>query len=194
MLNYVRNGFAIDRSPADVGTAHKRISLGYGKYNSSAVGAATYLVHLFFNYADDGGLQGKGISVLVTYDFRKSSLQKAECRILSDNGVRDSGYNIALANYVTGSGDNSKLYICIGLVKNSAPTTLVAFAYSYCKIFKLCTIGDWTQDISSDAVGTYNYIIQATDLVSAAVNADMVDGKHIVIGSWAGASNTIYFG
>ena len=194
MLNYVRNGFAIDRSPADVGTAHKRISLGYGKYNSSAVGAATYLVHLFFNYADDGGLQGKGISVLVTYDFRKSSLQKAECRILSDNGVRDSGYNIVLANYVTGSGDNSKLYICIGLVKNSAPTTLVAFAYSYCKIFKLCTIGDWTQDISSDAVSTYDYIIQATDLVSAAVNADMVDGKHIVIGSWAGASNTIYFG
>lgn len=194
MLNYVRDGFAIARSPADVGTLHKRISLGYGEYNSSAVGAATYLVHLFFNYADDGGLQGKGITVLVTYDFRKSSLQKAECRILSDNGVRDSGYNIVLANYVTGSGDNSKLYICIGLVKNSAPTTLVAFAYSYCKIFKLCTIGDWTQDISSDAVSTYDYIIQATDLVSNAVNADMVDGKHIVIGSWAGASNTIYFG
>lgn len=194
MLNYVRTMYAEDRSPANVGTSHKRISLGYGKYNSSAVGAATYLVHLFFNYADDGGLQGKGITVLVTYDFRKSSLQKAECRILSDNGVRDSGYNIVLANYVSGSGDNSKLYICIGLVKNSAPTTLVAFAYSYCKIFKLCTIGDWTQDISSDAVGTYDYIIQATDLVSAAVNADMVDGKHIVIGSWAGASNTIYFG
>lgn len=194
MLNYVRTMYAEDRSPANVGTSHKRISLGYGKYNSSAVGAATYLVHLFFNYADNGGLQGKGITVLVTYDFRKSSLQKAECRILSDNGVRDSGYNIVLANYVSGSGDNSKLYICIGLVKNSAPTTLVAFAYSYCKIFKLCTIGDWTQDISSDAVGTYEYIIQATDLVSAAVNADMVDGKHIVIGSWAGASNTIYFG
>lgn len=194
MLNYVRDWFAIARNPAGVGTSHKRISLGYGKYNSSAVGAATYLVHLFFNYVDDGGLQGKGITVLVTYDFRRSSLQKAECRILSDNGVRDAGYNVVLANYVSGSGDNSKLYICIGLVKNSAPTTLVEFAYSYCEIFKLCTIGDWTQDISSDAVGTYNYLIQATDLVSAAVNADMVDGKHIVIGSWDGASNTIYFG
>lgn len=194
MLNYVRDGFAIDRSPASVGTTHKRISLGYGKYNSSGVGAMTYLVRLFFNYADEGGLAGKGITVLVTYDFRFSSLQKSECRILSDNGVRDAGYNVVLANYISGSGDNGKLYICIGLVKNSAPTTLVSFNYSYCRIFKVSTIGDWTQDISSDAVSTYNYLVQATDLVSAAVNADMVDGKHIVIGSWAGASNTIYFG
>lgn len=194
MLNYVRNGYAINRSPASVGTTHKRISLGYGKYNSSGVGAATYIVRLFFNYVDDGGLVGKGITVLVTYDFRFSSMQKSECRILSDNGVRDAGYNVVLANYISGSGDNGKLYICIGLVKNSAPTTLVTFNYSYCKIFKLSTIGDWTQDISSDAVGTYNYLVQATDLVSSAVNADMVDGKHIVIGSWAGASNTIYFG
>ena len=195
MLNYVRDGFAIDRSPASVGTSHKRISLGYGKYSSSNyVGAMTYIVRLFFNYADDGGLQGKGITVLVTYDFRRSGTQKSECRILSDNGVRDSGYNVVLANYVSGSGDNGKLYICIGLVKNSAPTTLVEFNYSYCKIFRVSTVGDWVEDISSDAVGTYNYIVQATDLVSAAVNADMVDGKHIVIGSWAGASNTIYFG
>lgn len=195
MLNYVRDGFAIARSPADVGTTHKRISLGYGKYSSSNyVGAMTYIVRLFFNYADDGGLQGKGITVLVTYDFRRSGMQKSECRILSDNGVRDAGYNVVLANYVSGSGDNGKLYICIGLVKNSAPTTLVEFNYSYCKIFRVSTIGDWVEDISSDAVGTYNYIIQATDLVSNAVNADMVDGKHIVIGSWAGASNTIYFG
>lgn len=194
MLNYVRDEYAINRSPASVGTSHKRISLGYGKYNSSAVGAATYLVHLFFNYVDDGGLVGKGITVLVTYDFRFSSLQKSECRILSDNGVRDAGYNVVLANFISDSGDNGKLHICIGLVKNSAPTTLVAFNYSYCKIFKVSTIGDWTQDISSDAVGTYDYIVQATDLVSSAVNADMVDGKHIVIGSWAGASNTIYFG
>lgn len=195
MLNYVRDWFAIDRSPANVGTTHKRISLGYGKYSSSNyVGAMTYIVRLFFNYADDGGLQGKGITVLVTYDFRRSGAQKSECRILSDNGVRDAGYNVVLANYVSGSGDNGKLYICIGLVKNSAPTTLVEFNYSYCKIFRVSTVGDWVEDISSDAVGTYNYIIQATDLVSAAVNADMVDGKHIVIGSWAGASNTIYFG
>ena len=194
MLNYVRDGFAIDRSPASVGTTHKRISLGYGKYSSSGVGTATYIVRLFFNYVDAGGLVGKGITVLVTYDFRFSSMQKSECRILSDNGVRDAGYSVVLANYVSGSGDNGKLYICIGLVKNSAPTTLVAFNYSYCKIFKVSTIGNWTQDISSDAVGTYNYLVQATDLVSNAVNADMVDGKHIVIGSWAGASNTIYFG
>lgn len=194
MLNYVRDGYAIDRSPASVGTTHKRISLGYGKYSSSGVGAATYIVRLFFNYVDDGGLVGKGITVLVTYDFRFSSMQKSECRILSDNGVRDAGYNVVLANFISDSGDNGKLHICIGLVKNSAPTTLVAFNYSYCKIFKVSTIGDWTQDISSDAVGTYNYIVQATDLVSSAVNADMVDGKHIVIGSWAGASNTIYFG
>jgi len=195
MLNYVRDGFAIDRSPADVGTTHKRISLGYGMYSSSNyVGAMTYIVRLFFNYADNGGLQGKGITVLVTYDFRRSGTQKSECRILSDNGVRDAGYNVVLANYVSGSGDNGKLYICIGLVKNSAPTTLVEFNYSYCKIFKVSTIGDWVQDITSDAIGTYNYIVQATDLVSNAVNADMVDGKHIVIGSWAGASNTIYFG
>ena len=195
MLNYVRDWFAIDRSPANVGTTHKRISLGYGKYSSSNyVGAMTYIVRLFFNYADDGGLRGKGITVLVTYDFRRSGTQKSECRILSDNGVRDAGYNVVLANYVSGSGDNGKLYICIGLVKNSAPTTLVEFNYSYCKIFRVGTVGDWVQSISSDAVGTYDYIIQATDLVSNAVNADMVDGKHIVIGSWAGASNTIYFG
>lgn len=194
MLNYVRNGFAVARNPADVGTAHKRISLGYGKYNSSAVGAATYLVHLFFNYVDDGGLQGKGITVLVTYDFRKTGSQIATCKILADNGVGAAGYNVVLANFYSDSGDNKKLHICIGLVKNSAPTTLVAFSYSYCKIFKLCTIGDWTQDISSDAVGTYDHIVQGTDLVSSATNADMVDGKHIAFGVWAGSSDTIYFG
>lgn len=195
MLNYVRDYYAIDRSPANVGTSHKRITLGYGKYNANNyVGAATYLVRLFFNYADNGGLQGKGITVLVTYDFRRAGTQKAECRILSDNGVRDAGYNVVLANYLSGSGDDMRLYISVGLVKNTAPTTLVEYNYSYCKIFRLCTIGDWGQSISSDANGTYDFIVPATDLVSSAVNADMVDGKHIVIGSWAGASDTIYFG
>ena len=109
----------------------------------------------------DDNLRGVGATLLVNYDWRFSSYQKAKCVILNDNGLRAAGYNIVLANFLTTSNDVQYLHITLGLVKNSAPTTLVSFSYSYCKIFYVAGDLNWTHSVTSDTLGTYNYLIPA---------------------------------
>lgn len=158
MLNYIESKRFYERNPADnsVGTDTKRIQLGYGAYGSGLVGYCCYIVHIFFNLVG-GSLQGKGVTLLVNYDWRDTQYQNAKCQILSDNGLIDAGYQIVLANFK--SDNNSKVHVCLGLVSTSAPTTLVQFAYSYCKIFRLCSGLNWTHSIASDNVGSYNDLI-----------------------------------
>ena len=158
MLNYIESKRFYERNPADnsVGTDTKRIQLGYGAYGSGFVGYCCYIVHIFFNLVG-GSLQGKGVTLLVNYDWRDTQYQSAKCQILSDNGLIDAGYQIVLANFK--SDNNSKVHVCLGLVSTSAPTTLVQFAYSYCKIFRLCSGLNWTHSIASDNVGSYNDLI-----------------------------------
>ena len=174
MLSYIEGKRFITCSPATVDTATKRIQLGYGLYTASNVGCCCYLVHVFFNYVDDN-LRGVGATLLVNYDWRFSSYQKAKCVILNDNGLRAAGYNIVLANFLTTSNDVQYLHITLGLVKNSAPTTLVSFSYSYCKIFYVAGDLNWTHSVTSDTIGTYNYLIPAefekADGFNTAVNA-----------------------
>ncbi len=174
MLNYIEGKRFITRSPANVDIATKRIQLGYGLYTSSNVGCCCYLVHVFFNYVD-ANLRGVGATLLVNYDWRFSSYQKAKCVILNDNGLREAGYNIVLANFLTTSNDIQYLHITLGLVKNTAPTTLVSFSYSYCKIFYVAGDLNWTHSVTSDTIGTYNYLIPAefekADSLNTSVNA-----------------------
>ena len=174
MLNYIEGKRFITRSPATVDTATKRIQLGYGLYTASNVGCCCYLVHVFFNYVDDN-LRGVGATLLVNYDWRFSSYQKAKCVILNDNGLRAAGYNIVLANFLTTSNDVQYLHITLGLVKNSAPTTLVSYSYSYCKIFYVAGDLNWIHSVTSDTIGTYNYLIPAefekADSLNTSVNA-----------------------
>lgn len=187
MWNYINSKLVIERSPASVGTDHKRIKLGYGSYGSNVGGYCCYLVHIFFNLVG-GTLAGKGVTVLVSYDWRETTYQSAKCQVLNDNSFSDTGYRIVLAKFL--SDNNSKLHLCLGLVNTSAPTTLVGFAYSYCKIMRVGYGLNWTESIASDNVGTYNSLIPATYFMETDTNY-----KIKVVSSLPSSpdSNTIYF-
>lgn len=187
MWSYINSKLVLERSPADVGTSHKRIQLGYGSYGSGVVGYCCYLVHIYFNFVG-GTLAGKGVTVLVSYDWRTTTYQSPKCQVLNDNFFSDTGYRIVLANFL--SDNNTKLHICLGLVNTSAPTTLVGFAYSYCKIMRVGYGLNWVESIASDDVGTYNYLVQSTYFMETDTNNKI---KVVTALPSSPDSNTIYF-
>ena len=186
MLTYIESKRFNSRNPAqnDVGTGTKRIQLGYAL--KTGAGYCNYIVHVFFNTVA-GSLTGCGVTLLVNYDWNTTS-QKAKCVILNDNGLRAAGYNIVLANFLSNDGTNQWMHITLGLVKNSEPGTLVAFAYSYCGIFRVNSDVNWVHSIASDTVGSYDQLVQAV-----LTDADTVDGYHIQFGSYSSRSDTISF-
>ena len=172
LLDWINGKNVMERSPASVGTINKRIQLGYGSYGNGKAGYCCYLVHFFFKEVA-GTLIGKGVTVLVSYDWYGTTYQAAKCQILNDNGMSDAGYKIVIANFYT--DNNTNLHICLGLVKTSSPTNLVNFTYTYCRIMRIAYGGDWTESVASDNETSYSHLIPAefgkADSFSTSVNA-----------------------